>query len=1091
MPKYRDMRKLWFGQCLLPLLVVATLATAQDKKKWDVNNPGGPYKDVAFDVSEGTWMNLDVSPDGKEIVFDLLGDIYTMPAAGGEAKALRTGLAMEVQPRYSPDGKSILFTSDAGGGDNIWVMDRDGKNARQVTKETFRLLNNAVWAPDGNYFVARKHFTSQRSLGAGELWLYHTTGGNGLQLTSRKNDQQDLNEPSFSPDGRYIYYSEDMYPGGFFQYNKDPNKEIFVIKRYDCDNGTIETVTGGPGGACRPQISHDGKLLSFVRRVRTSSVLYLRDIATGDEWPVYDGLSKDQQEAWTIFGIYTGYAWMPDDKNLVIWSQGKIMKVDVSKTNTATEIPFTCHVKERITDAVRFKQNLNPDEFNVNVIRHATTSPDGSTLVFNALGHIYKKKLPDGKPERLTKGDLAEFEPAFAPDGKSIVYVTWDDSLTGCIYKLTLDGKSKPVALTTAKGIYRTPSYAADGKTICFVKEAGNDVMGPAHTAKPGVYMMPSTGGTEQFVTDKGEYPKFSKDGTRIFYQTGGNLFGSLDKTFNSCKLSGEDDRAIFKSTYASQFTISPDGNWVAFVNLHQVYIAPFPHTGKPVNLSDDGSDFPIKKVSLDAGINLHWGSDGKTLHYTLGDQYYSIDLADRFEFIGHKPDSLYKCPEKGIAIGLTSKTDKPEGAIAFTHARIVTMKGDEVIEDGTLIVEKNLITEVGKTSAVNIPKGAKTIDCAGKTITPGFVDAHAHANHFRYGLTPKQHWPYYANLAFGITTMHDPSAYSEMVFAQSELVKSGEMVGPRVFSTGTILYGADGDFKAPINSYEDARSALRRSKAYGAFSVKSYNQPRREQNQMVIEAARELHMEVVPEGGSFYYHNLGMILDGHTTVEHNIPVATVFNDLVQTWKNSGTGYTPTLIVCYGALNGENYWYQHSNVWENKRLMSFTPRAILDTRSRHREMAPEEEYVDGYMQVSRSVTKLENAGVKANMGGHGQLQGLGAQWEIWMLAQGGMKPLEALRCATMNPAFNLGLDEWIGSLEKGKLADLLVMDKNPLDDIKNTETIKYTMVNGRLYDATTMDEVGNYDRKRSKFYWEAGKNAASFPWHDAEASWGD
>jgi Tol biopolymer transport system component len=160
--------------------------TAQDKPKWDVNSPGGPFKEVSFTVKEGTWMNLDLSPDGKEIIFDLLGDLYSIPVGGGAAKLIRGGHSFEVQPRFSPDGKRILFTSDEGGGDNIWVMNRDGSGARQVTKESFRLLNNGAWSPDGEYIVARKHFTSGRSLGAGELWLYHVSGGTGIQLTHEK-----------------------------------------------------------------------------------------------------------------------------------------------------------------------------------------------------------------------------------------------------------------------------------------------------------------------------------------------------------------------------------------------------------------------------------------------------------------------------------------------------------------------------------------------------------------------------------------------------------------------------------------------------------------------------------------------------------------------------------------------------------------------------------------------------------------------------------------------------------------------------------------------------------------------------------------
>lgn len=1065
----------WLQLTAIALLLPA-IAFSQDKKKWDVSNPEGPYKEVSFSTSEGTWMNVDLSPDGKDIVFDLLGDIYIMPVTGGEAKLLKGGHAFELQPRFSPDGSKILFTSDAGGGDNIWIMNRDGSNAKQVTKENFRLLNNGTWTPDGQYIVARKHFTSGRSLGAGEMWLYHISGGGGLQLTARKNDQQDVNEPIVSPDGRYVYYCEDMYPGGFFQYNKDPNNQIFVIKRFDREKGTIENVTGGPGGAVRPELSRDGKLLSFIKRVRTKTVLYIRDLESGEEWPVYDQLTKDQQEAWSIFGLYTGYSWTPDNKNIIIWSNGKIWKVDVSGVNKATEIPFTCQVKQRIYDAVRTPQDINPTTFNVKMIRQATTSPDGKWLVFNGVGYLWKKELPNGKPQRVTTGTDFEFEPQFAPDGKSIIYTTWNDTNSGAIYRINMAANAKPIKVSRSKGIYRQPAFSGDGKWIVYRKEGGSDALGEGYTAKPGVYTMNADGSNENFVTARGDAPRFNKGGDRIYYQTGSGM--------NSCKLNGDDDKVILKSTYGNQFTVSPDGNWIAFVDLHKAYVAAFPQTGKTLDIGATTADFPLKVVTKDAGFNLHWSNDGKQLHYTLGEQYYTINLDERFEFIANKPDSLFKIPEKGIDIGLAVDADKPKGVIAFTNARIVTMKGDEVIENGTIVVESNMIKAVGKMGEVTIPAGAKTIDCAGKTIIPGFIDAHAHGNHFRSGITPQKHWAYYANLAFGVTTMHDPSANSDMVFAQSEMVRAGYMTGPRVFSTGTVLYGADGNFKAVINSIDDARSALRRTKALGAFSVKSYNQPRREQRQMIIQAARELQMEVVPEGGSFFYHNISMILDGHTTIEHNIPVAPLFKDVIELWKNSKTGYTPTLIVNYAGVSGEYYWYQHTNVWENERLLRFTPRSVIDTRSRHRTMLPEEEYENGYMLTSRSVKKLADEGVMVCMGAHGQIQGIGAQWEIWMLQQGGMSNLQALKAATINPAMSLGFDKWIGSLEPGKMADLLVMDKNPLENIRNTESLKYTMVNGRLFDSETLNEIGNYNRPRGKFFWETNKNADSFPWHD-------
>src|SRR6056297_441135 len=286
------------------LLLLAFNVTAQDNGEddWNVNQHRADYTEITFETEEGTWMNLDVSPDGSEIVFDLLGDIYIMPIEGGEATVLREGLAYEIQPRFSPDGSKISLTSDAGGGDNIWVMNRDGSDAKQITDESFRLLNNASWSPDGDYLVARKHFTSGRSLGAGELWMYHITGGSGIQLVERMNDQQDLGQPDVSPDGRYVYYSQDVYPGGGFQYNRDGNSQIYVINRYDRETGEIDRITGGPGGAISPTVSPDGKKLAFVKRVRTKSVLYIRDLETGIEKPVYDELSFDQQQAWAIFG---------------------------------------------------------------------------------------------------------------------------------------------------------------------------------------------------------------------------------------------------------------------------------------------------------------------------------------------------------------------------------------------------------------------------------------------------------------------------------------------------------------------------------------------------------------------------------------------------------------------------------------------------------------------------------------------------------------------------------------------------------------------------------------------------------------------
>ncbi|MFO0982832.1 MAG: amidohydrolase family protein [Planctomycetota bacterium] len=1042
----------------------ASPAKAADDKQWDVAAAHGPVDVVELDTDAGTWMSCDVSPDGHDLVFDLLGDIYIMPIGGGEARALKTGAPYETQPRFSPDGQHISFTSDRDGGDNVWVMDRDGEHAHAVTKEVFRLLNNAVWTPDGQYLIARKHFTSRRSLGAGEMWMYHVSGGDGAQLTTRRNDQQDAGEPEVSPDGRYLYYSEDVSAGGAFEYNRDPNGVIYVIQRVDLRTREASTLIARPGGAVRPEISPDGRTLAYVRRARTKTVLCLRDLASGRDRDLFDGLSQDSQETWSIFGVHPGFAWTADGKRIVISAQGKFMSIEVA-TGEAQAIPFRAHIRQEVTRAVRFPQAIGGDQLAVRVIRWPAVAPDGKRVVFHALGHLYQKDMPQGDAQRLTSDANLEFMPQLSSDGRSLVYVTWHDRDFGSVRVQRSDGQTR--TLTPERGHYASPSFSADGQWVVFTKTGGDLNRGELYGENPGVYRVPVAGGAPIKVCERGSSPRFDRTGQRILL---------LDRESDnaalvSVSLEGQDRRVLATSALATEMVLSPDERFLAFRELFQAYVCRFPQTGRALAVSADMKAVPVKRLTRDCGNYLAFSSDSTKVYHQFASQLCERRLADLFpDPFAVRQDAPKAEPQEGAAkeedheqgavryeLGFTVAADAPQGDLALVGARLITMRGDEVIEDGVIHVQRNRIVAVGKKDMVSLPPTTRTIDVSGKTIMPGLVDVHAHVSAGSGGIMPQLNWPYLANLAFGVTTTHDPSNDTEMVFSESELVTAGLTLGPRIFSTGTILYGAEGSFKAVINSYQDALSHLRRLKAYGAFSVKSYNQPRRNQRQQVIKAARELSMMVVPEGGSTFFHNMTEVLDGHTTIEHAIPVAPLYQDVVALMAHSGTAYTPTLIVGYGGLWGENYWYQKTEVWKNERLLKFVPRSVVDPRARRRTMAPDDEF--HHIVLARTATELARAGVNVELGAHGQMQGIGPHWELWMLAQGGMSPLEVIRAGTLAPAKALGLDQHIGSLEPGKLADLVVLDRDPLADIQQTESVRYVMANGRLYDAMTLDQI--------------------------------
>lgn len=1073
----------------------AAAAAPAKPEKWNVNAPPGmATREIRINVDNGTWMNVDVSHDGKLIAFDLLGDIYVMPITGGTPKRIAEGLAYEQQPRFSPDDKRIAFVSDRGGGDNIWVMNVDGSDKRQVTREDFRLTNQPSWSPDGRFIVAKKHFTTARSLGTGEVWLYHVSGGGGAPLVKRASEQlqKELGEPIYAADGKSIFYTRDVTPGPIFEYAQDSNTDLFDIERYDLETGEVTKAVSGVGGSVRPTPSPDGKKIAFVRRERARSKLYVKDLVSGEERKVYDALDQDVQETWAVTGVYPNMAWTPDSGSVVFWSGGKIRRVNVAD-GASSVIPFHVDDTRVVIDATHPTIEVAPDRFSTKMPRWAAVSPDGRQVVFETLGKLWVKPAAGGEARRLVSGDEAEFElfPSWSRDGKTVVFVGWTDAGLGRIRTVAATGGAAH-DVTAQPGHYASPRFSPDGKTIAFERRRAGGLTSSRWSQDPGVYRVAASGGAAERILRGASEPQYGAANDRVFMLTSDRGKRQLIST----DLNGQAKRVHATGEMVNDFQVSPDGQNVAFRQNYQAFVMPLMPGAQDVSVDEKGGPLPVTRVSQDGADFLNWSNGGRQIHWSLGPTLFTADTDALYATAppaegAAKDAGKFKPPQTGLSLSMEVAADKPTATLALTGARIITMadKAGGVIEDGVIVVKGDRIAAIGPRAQVTIPAGARTVDVAGKTIMPGLVDAHAHGPQAEDDLIPQQNWSAMVNLAMGTTTIHDPSARAAEIFVASELQRTGKILAPRTFSTGEIIYGAKSpDVYAEINSFEDALAHVRRLKAEGAHSVKNYNQPRREQRQMVVAAAQKEGLEVVPEGGSLYTMDITLVQDGDSTLEHNLPVEHFYDDVVSFWSQTKTNYTPTLVVTYGGLAGDPYWRAHTDVWRDPILSRHAPPALLAARNVRRTEAPEEDYVDA--ASAREAKKLADRGVQVSIGAHGQQAGLGPHWEMWSFVRGGWSNIDALRAATIMPATSLGYSKDVGSLEVGKLADLLVLDADPTKDIRNTEKLHRVMLGGRMYDPLTLNEVETGKRTRAPYWWE-GANGAAFGGTSAETETSD
>lgn len=1026
--------------------------------------PLQPTRTIAFTTSRGTHLSLDVSPDGASIIFDMLGDIYLLPIAGGRAIPLTRGMALDTQPVYSPDGRSILFVSDRSGAENLWLMDADGQNARQISfYDDNPVWVSPEWSPDGSRIIASRFWSDRNSF---ELWEFSRVQG-AMGKAVRYGQPASAERKSFSSLGASFGHGACRHfltsrADGPITFDKPNAWKVLSIDPATGEEYELAGSSDHP--AMRPRLSPDGRSLAYAERQGNRTFLKLKEIASG-EMTTLGELDPDSLQASPWQDAVPRFDFQPDGSALIANADGVLRRFPLTG-GVPTEIPFTAEVVQPLGPLVRDQILLDSGPVRARLIMSPSLSPDGKTIAFSALGDIYTGDFGEkGEPRRLTEALTSTYHPSWSADGERLTFVNWTEESGGQVWTIHRDGGGLK-QVTSLDAFYSHPVFTSDGAALIVVRSSTSDrhttYMEYGQLRDADLILIPLTGGApRRLVSGRiGGRPHFGSDPGRVMINTEEGIEAvSLDTGER-----GGVTQALGPNWYFSEglaaaddLRVSPDGRWALAQIAHQLHLYRIPET--PADAVDLGAPSTQHVRLTDIGADYFgWSDDSAGVFWSVGSTVYRLSLSE-IDF--DTPGRHYPVPSEASYSKIDEFTISTPRA---TSGRAVLLKGatvfpmddranpERMIPGADILVVNGKIAAIGPAGSVDIEDDTATIDFSGRYIIPGLVDAHYHVADIRRDVLQLDSWGLKTNLAYGITTLFDPSSLTIDMLAYQDLLEAGRMKGSRLFTTGPAIF----DFNDFRSKAQVAAVLTRYRNHYRLRNLKQYRVGNRRVRQWFAEVAYELGMTPTTEGALAYKLGLSQIIDGYSGNEHALPPPVLHHDMIKLFADSGTSSTLTLMITHGGLPASASFAARRQPLDDEKYALFAPDWFMQRAFTDLPVRDQDQFL--YRRFAASANRIHRAGGHVGLGAHGDIPGLGTIWEIQAYVEGGWRPAEAIWAATMGSAEAIARDDSLGSLEPGKVADLVVLADNPAKRIRALETLVHVMKDGHLYEGATLEE---------------------------------